>query len=92
MIAQGVSVSRAFAASSITNAVTERLLRAGERGGDFGAVLHAVSQRHAESFETFVERATRVVEPLLLLVVAVLVGGLVVTLYMPIFDLAGSLQ
>ncbi|MDR7335397.1 type II secretion system F family protein [Roseateles asaccharophilus] len=92
LIAQGVSVSRAFAASSITNAVTERLLRAGERGGDFGAVLHAVSQRHAESFETFVDRATRVVEPLLLLVVAVLVGGLVVTLYMPIFDIASSIR
>ena len=92
MIAQGISVSRAFAASSITNAVTERLLRAGERGGDFGAVLHAVSQRHAEAFETFVERATRVIEPLLLLVVAVLVGGMVVTLYMPIFDIASSIR
>jgi general secretion pathway protein F len=91
-IAQGVSVSRAFAAAALTNAVTERLLRAGERGGDFGAVLHAVSQRHAEIFETFVDRATRVVEPLLLLVVAVLVGGMVVTLYMPIFDIASSIH
>lgn len=92
LIAQGVSVSRAFAAAEITDAVTERLLRAGERGGDFGAVLHAVSQRHAQTFETFVERATRVVEPLLLLVVAILVGGLVVTLYMPIFDIASSIR
>ena len=92
LIAEGVSVSRAFAASAITKAVTDRLWRAGECGGYLGAVLHAVSQRHAETFETFVERATRVVEPLLLLVVAVLVGGLVVTLYMPIFDIASSIR
>ncbi len=91
-IAEGQSVSTAFAAADITDAVTERLLRAGQSGGDFAAVLHAVSQRHAEAFETFVERATRVVEPLLLLLVAILVGGLVVTLYMPIFDIASSIR
>jgi general secretion pathway protein F len=38
-----------------------------------------------------VERATRIVEPLLLLLVAVFVGALVVMMYMPIFDMAGGL-
>ena len=91
-IERGVSVAQAFAAGGLTDDITQRLLRASERGGDFGAVLLAISRRHASAFETFVERATRVVEPVLLLGVALLVGGMVVMLYMPIFDIASAIR
>ncbi len=91
-VEQGQSVSRACAAAGMTDAITVRLLRAGERGGDFASVLHAISARHATAFETFVERATRLVEPVLLLAVALLVGSMVVMLYMPIFDIASSVR
>lgn len=91
-VERGVSVSRACAAAGLTDEVTVRLLRAAERGGDFPAVLQAVAGRHATAFEIFVERATRVVEPVLLLGVALLVGGMVVLLYMPIFDIASSIR
>jgi general secretion pathway protein F len=91
-VERGSAASLSFAEASLTDQVTERLLRAGERGGDFADVLQAISRRHATTFETFVERATRVVEPLLLLGVAVLIGSMVVLLYMPIFDIAGSIR
>ena len=90
LIGQGQPVSAAFAANGLTDPLTERLIRAGERGGQFERVLSAVALRHRQAFETFVERATKVVEPLLLLGVALMVGSLVVLLYMPIFDIAGS--
>jgi general secretion pathway protein F len=35
---------------------------------------------------------TRLFEPLLMMVIGLLIGGIVVLMYMPIFDLAGSLQ
>jgi len=91
-VEQGHSVSKACAGAGLTDPITLRLLRAGERGGDFAALLHAISLRHAEAFETFVERATRLVEPVLLLGVALLIGGMVVMLYMPIFDIASSVR
>ena len=55
-------------------------------------VLQTISQRHAAAFTTFVERATRLVEPVLLLMVALLVGGIVVMMYMPIFDIANGVR
>ena len=91
-IERGVSVAQAFAAGGLTDDITQRLLRASDRGGDFGAVLLAISRRHASAFETFVERATRVVEPVLLLGVALLVGGRVVMLYMTIFYIASAIR
>jgi general secretion pathway protein F len=90
-IAQGWSASRALAAAGLTEIVTERLLAVGERTGSFEGVLQTIADRHAQRFETFVEHATRIVEPLLLLLVALVVGGIVVMMYMPIFDMAGSI-
>jgi general secretion pathway protein F len=89
-IARGKAASAAFAGAALTDAVAERLLAVGERTGAFDEVLQTIASRHAERFATFVERATRIVEPLLLLLVALVVGGIVVMMYMPIFDMANS--
>ena len=89
-IARGKPASAALGHAGLTEAVTERLLAVGERTGGFEAVLQTIADRHAQTFATFVERATRVVEPLLLLVVALVVGGIVVMMYMPIFDIASG--
>lgn len=90
-IARGRSASAAMATAGLTEIVTERLLAVGERSGGFDSVLQAVAERHAQAFATVIERATRIVEPLLLLLVALVVGGIVVMMYMPIFDMANSI-
>lgn len=90
-IARGRSASAALAGAGLTEIVTERLLAVGERTGSFAAVLQVIADRHSQTFTTFIERATRIVEPLLLLLVALAVGAIVVMMYMPIFDIAGGL-
>ena len=90
-ISRGRSASAALASAGLTEVVTERLLAVGERTGSFATVLQVIADRHSQTFTTFVERATRIVEPLLLLVVALAVGAIVVMMYMPIFDIAGGL-
>lgn len=89
-IRRGRGVSRAFSEAGLCDAVAQRLLAAGERSGSFAEVLQTVADRHAQAFATFIERATRIVEPLLLLVVALVVGAIIVLMYMPIFDIANS--
>ena len=91
-VERGQPASDALGRAHLVDAVGERLLRVGERSGQFEQVLRTLADRHAEAFATFVQRATRLVEPLLLLVVAVLVGGIVIMMYMPIFDIANGLH
>ena len=91
-VERGQPASDALARVHLVDAVGERLLRVGERSGQFEQVLRTLADRHAEAFATFVQRATRLIEPLLLLVVAVLVGGIVIMMYMPIFDIANGLH
>jgi general secretion pathway protein F len=91
-LARGERVSTAFIEAGLTDAVTRRLLAVGERTGNFDRVLQTIAERHAANFTTFIERTTRIVEPLMLLAVALVVGGIVVAMYMPVFDVAGSLR
>lgn len=90
-IVQGKPVAQALAQAGLTEAVTERLLSVGERTGGFDVVLQTIANRHAQNFATFMERAARIVEPVMLLLVALMVGGIVVLMYMPIFDIAASI-
>ncbi|XHS79816.1 type II secretion system F family protein [Burkholderiaceae bacterium UC74_6] len=91
-LGRGVRVSTAFSDAKLTDVVTQRLLAVGERSGNFDRVLQTIADRHAGNFALFMERATRIVEPLMLLLVALLVGSIVVLMYLPIFDVASSIR
>jgi len=91
-LSRGAPISSAMADAGLTDTVAARLLAVGERTGNFDRVLQTIAERHAGMFTTFVERATRIVEPILLLLVALVVGGIVVMMYMPVFDIASSLN
>ena len=67
-------------------------MAAAERNGDFYMAADVVSRMHGERFELFVERVTRIVEPVLLLLVALIVGSIVVMMYLPVFDMATRLR
>lgn len=91
-IERGGGVSKAFSEQGLCDDVGRRLMAAAERNGDFYRVVEVVAALHSERFELFVERLTRVVEPVLLLIVALGVGSVVLMMYAPVFDLATQLQ
>lgn len=91
-IERGGLVSQALAEARLCDEVGRRLMAAAERNGDFYLAADVVSRLHGERFELFVERTTRIVEPLLLLAVALMVGTIVVMMYLPVFDMATSLR
>jgi general secretion pathway protein F len=91
-IEEGGAVSQSLAAAGLCDEVGRRLMFAAERNGDFFRVADVVSQMHSERFETFVERVSRIAEPVLLLAVALLVGGIVIMMYLPVFDLGTQLR
>lgn len=91
-LAQGRSLARAFEAAQLTDVTALRLLAVADRTGGFAAVLQTIADRHAQVFATFIERMSRLIEPVLMLLVALVVGGIVVMMYMPIFDIAAGIR
>lgn len=91
-VGEGRSVSESMEANGLTTPVAMRMLSVGERGGDMGAMMDRIANFHDEEISRWVDRFTRLFEPLLMMAIGLLIGTIVVLMYMPIFELAGSLQ
>lgn len=91
-IRAGQPLSTSLARHQLTTAVAERLLRVGEQSGELAAMCERIAQFHDEALERAIELFSKVFEPILMLVVGGLIGLIVFMLYMPIFELAGSIQ
>jgi general secretion pathway protein F len=91
-VEQGKPMSIAFAAAGLATPVASRMMQAGERGGDMGRMLGEIARFHDEEVARFVEWFTRAFEPVLMAVLGLAVGGIVVLMYMPVFELAGNIR
>jgi general secretion pathway protein F len=89
-IESGVSLSAAFESAALTTPISQRLLMVGERTGDLGKMLTQSALFYDEEITQWIDRFMRSFEPLLMTAIGLIVGVIVILLYMPIFDLAGS--
>jgi general secretion pathway protein F len=91
-VEQGHSLSSALVAAQLAGPVAESLMKVGERSGQMADMLERAAHFHDEDFARWVDWASRVLEPVLMTLIGLVVGTVVVLMYMPIFELAGSLQ
>ena len=91
-IREGQPISVSLDAQALTTPVALRMLRVGERTGQMGEMMERIAAFHEEELARWVERFTRIFEPLLMAFIGVVIGGIVVLMYFPIFELAGSMH
>jgi general secretion pathway protein F len=92
LIGEGQSMSAAFSATGLATPVALRMMAVGERSGDMGQMMERIACFHDDEMARFVDWFTRAFEPVLMAVLGVAIGLIVVLMYMPIFELAGSIQ
>lgn len=91
-VEQGLPFSAALEQNALATPVAQSLLKVGENTGRLGDMLERSAKFHDEEFARWVDWASRLLEPVLMMLIGVVIGGVVVLMYMPIFELAGSLS
>ena len=91
-VREGQSLTDALTATALTTPVAERMLRVGERSGNMGEMMERIAGFYDAELSRFVEIATRLIEPAMMTVIGLVIGGIVVLMYFPIFELAGSIR
>lgn len=91
-VEEGSDFTSALEQESLATAIAASLLRVGERSGRLDDMLERAARFHDDEIARWVDWASRLLEPLLMSAMGIVIGSVVVLLYMPIFDLAGSLQ
>ncbi|MBA2077879.1 type II secretion system F family protein [Rhodanobacter sp. PCA2] len=62
----------------------------GEESGSLDSMLFKVAEFYEEEVENAVDTLSTLLEPMIMVILGVVVGGMVVSLYLPIFKLAGT--
>ncbi len=91
-VEEGQSLSFALNAEELSSPVAESLIKVGERSGQLAEMLERTARFVDDDFARWVDWASRMLEPILMTLIGLVIGTVVILMYMPIFDLAGSLQ
>jgi type IV pilus assembly protein PilC len=86
-IERGESISAALGKHPIFPSIVIRMITAGEQTGKIDSMLERISDFLDEEIETTLSGLTALVEPILIVFLGVVVGGMVVCMFLPIFKL-----
>lgn len=91
-INSGHELAEAFNSAGMVDSVSYRMLKVAQKTGQLGRVLGQLAGFQNDVLERGIDRLTRLLEPVLMIVIGLAIGGIVVLMYLPIFDLASSIQ
>jgi len=91
-VREGQSLAQAMERNGLTSPVAARMLRVGERSGNMGEMMERIASFCDEELARWVAVVTRLIEPVLMTVIGLVIGVIVVLMYFPIFQLAGSIR
>ena len=91
-VAAGEQVSRPLAAHPVFPPMVVQMMAVGEETGATDQLLEKIADFYDREVEATVDALSSLMEPLLIAVMGVTVGGLVVALYMPMFNIVKLLE
>jgi general secretion pathway protein F len=91
-VREGRSIANSLQQHGLTTAVAARMLRVGERSGNMGEMMERIAAFYDDELGRWVQFMTLLIEPVLMTIIGLIIGVIVVLMYFPIFELAGSIR
>jgi type IV pilus assembly protein PilC len=89
-IREGATLANALDRPKVLPRLAIEMLAVGEETGSLDAMLKDVAEFYEGDLDTRLARLTTWIEPALLLIMGVMVGGIVIVMYLPVFQMAGT--
>ena len=91
-VKEGSSIARPLEAHPIFPPMVVQMMLVGEETGALDTMLEKIADFYDQEVDATVEALTSLIEPLLIVVMGIVVGGMVVALYMPMFNIINLIQ
>jgi type IV pilus assembly protein PilC len=91
-VQEGSSFSGALLARGVLPDVAVKMVEVGESTGALQEMLNSVADFYDEEIETAVSRFITIIEPALLIIMGIVIAVVVLSLYLPIFELSSVVQ
>ncbi|MDD3804034.1 MAG: type II secretion system F family protein [bacterium] len=87
-IQEGESISLPLSKEKVFPAMVVQMIRIGEETGGLEAMLIKVADFYDEEVDTAVENLMAAIEPLIMVLLATVIGGMMVAMYLPMFKMS----
>jgi type IV pilus assembly protein PilC len=91
-IRRGEPLAKPLGESPVFPPMVVRMVEIGEKAGQLEGLLEKISQFYDEEVSSTVEQLTALIEPLMIGIMGLLVGGIVLAVFLPILKLQGTLS
>jgi len=88
----GKTLSEAIKNADIFHAMVYSMIKVGEESGALDELLYKIADYYDDEIEYTMERITALIEPILIIFIAIIIGFIVVSITMPIFDTINNIQ
>src|SRR5207253_932872 len=91
-IAGGETISAPLAKSKVFPPMVISMISVGEQTGGMDEMLSKIADFYDDEVDAAVSALLSLMEPVMIVVLGVIVGGMVVAMYLPIFDMVNAVQ
>jgi len=89
-ISEGRTMADPLAETGAFPSMVVQMIAVGESTGAMDAMLQKIADFYEEEVDTAVAALTSLLEPIMMVGLGVLLGGMIIAMYLPIFELAGN--
>jgi len=91
-ISQGETIAKPLEESGVFPPMVVQMINVGEKTGNLDTMLAKIADFYEEEVDSAVETLTAMIEPLMTIIMGIVVGGLLVAMYLPMFDIIGKIK
>ncbi|MCB5265119.1 MAG: type II secretion system F family protein [Candidatus Cloacimonetes bacterium] len=92
LVKEGYGVANAFRRTGHFPSTLLQMLSTGEETGDMDKLLGKAAQFYEKQVDSVIDRLTSLIEPLLIVIMALVVGTIIIVIYLPIFELGEAIS
>jgi type IV pilus assembly protein PilC len=91
-ISEGKDLASPLAETRVFPPMVVQMIGVGEQTGAMDAMLQKIADFYEDEVDVAVAALTAMLEPIMMVFLGVVVGGLIISMYLPIFELAGNIK
>jgi type IV pilus assembly protein PilC len=91
-VSEGKTLSEPMGETKIFPSMVVQMISIGESAGALDTMLNKIADFYEEEVDAAVAGLTSLLEPLIMVFLAVILGGFLIAMYLPIFTIAGTIQ
>ena len=91
-ISEGKSMAEPLTETKVFPPMVVQMIGVGEQTGAMDAMLQKIADFYEDEVDVAVSAMTKMMEPLMMVFLGGIVGGLIIAMYLPIFEMAGNIK